>query len=406
MNYSAFYTDEHVLLRLVGQPLETGNKKPIHYLFVLDSSGSMEEESKFSNCVGSIAAAFNYIRDTDTITIITFNHAIKVIVKHQSATDGVKKRTLEKLHTERPEGKTNISDTMEYVGAILDETASPDERHSLIFLTDGYPTSGERSYDSLATIFDGLVASWPTLTVSAIGYGTDHNAHFLKYIAQEGGGTYSIVENLMNVASVFGYIIASTASIVATGTRISCTGLVPLTAYPTIKRGKVEVGNVAAEQEVLVLYRRIPSAVPQLTIRACVDEDIPLKHVLTFETMTCADEAARERVAVELMRNNIYNFMRNISNGEVRGAQINSRRQEFLDALSKMPPSYDVSVFIDEVKNIHPLKCNMAYTQRSLCIGLNKGIRIMDGSAVIQSPTPTQRTVVDSILMSVQTNKV
>jgi hypothetical protein len=408
MNCTAFYTDEYILLQCTGKQITAHNKKQVHYVFVLDSSGSMEEDNKFSNCVASIAAAFNYIRPDDNITIITFNHAIRVIVKNQKATDTMKARIMEKLYAEHPEGKTNISDTIEYVGTILSD--SDDERQCLIFLTDGYPTSGERSYDALASVFDGLMSLSPSLTVSAIGYGTDHNAHFLKYIAQEGGGTYSIVENLMSVASVFGYIIASATSIVATNVRISSSWLIPLTAYPLIKRGKVNVGNIAAEQTVLILYRRIPVKVPQLTIRGALEEDdSSLKDILTLERMSyvSSDYAAMEyTINVELMRNTIYNFMRNISDGEIRGASLVNKRDELLRTLSNMPPGYDVNVFIDEVKNIHPLKCGATYTQRSLCIGLNKGVRIMDGSAVIQSPTPTQRTVVESILMSVQTDKV
>ena len=405
METSAVHTSDHVILTIKGTGAITPRRKPMHFIFVLDVSGSMEDEYKLSNSIRSIEASLQFINEYDYITIIAFNHHIKVIAKKIPATERNKEKITNKLIILVAEGSTSISAVIEYIGDLITGDAGgaegADMNHGIIFLTDGHPTDGELDYDSLAALYDEFLSKAININVSAIGYGTDHNAHFLKYMAQEGGGTYSIVNNILNVASVFGYVIASLISVTCWDVAVIPSGLVPMTAYNIKNNKEIALGNIASEQAVRILFRKciVGEKMPAIVVKwRDVDGIIDEAPV----NITSAGKDDIEMIHLEKVRYDIYKLMKNMSLGEIRGADIHMKKDSILKKLSELPSdNYDVKLFKGEVEAIHPLALNRElYTQKSMCIGHNKGVTIIDGSAVIQSPTPLQEYIVNSVVKS------
>jgi hypothetical protein len=91
----------------------------------------------------------------------------------------------------------------------------------------------------------------------------------------------------------------------------------------------------------------------------------------------------------------------NIGLGEIRGAGIQIKKDNIMERLDTRPACEDVAVFRQEMAGVHPLvKDRGLFVQKSMCIGLNRGVRIIDGSAIIQSPTPMQESIVNHITLA------
>ena len=102
-------------------------------------------------------------------------------------------------------------------------------------------------------------------SISCIGYGTDHNVDLLKNISSEGGGSYYVVDNLEDIAVVFGDILGGLVSCVSQQVRVILpTGTEVKTRYAlnNINNNlEVVIGDLPAGMEAVFLAK-IPTNTP------------------------------------------------------------------------------------------------------------------------------------------------
>ena len=152
--------------------------------FVIDVSGSMQEEGKIDQVKQALRTCVQGLRPEDRFSVITFSTDVEEMFDGltQASAENVAKACaqIEKIPAR---GGTNISDALKT--ALLAQ--SKDKRHkSIIFLTDGKPTVGTTDVESLL----GEVASQnPGLRIFVFGVGTTVNTHLLDRMAEESGGT-------------------------------------------------------------------------------------------------------------------------------------------------------------------------------------------------------------------------
>ncbi|MBI4881041.1 MAG: HEAT repeat domain-containing protein [Planctomycetes bacterium] len=175
-------------------------------LFVLDRSGSMNDpvgkgatgpgaQKKIDAAKIQLKAALAGLADGDLFNIITYAVDVERWQKRMAETSSaLRKKTVRYVDALEAAGGTNIYDALEQafrlagIGAM--DKAYESNVDTIFFLTDGQPTAGE--VQDPAEILR-RVKEWNRLArvvVHTVGVGLDHDAAFLRRLAEENGGQY------------------------------------------------------------------------------------------------------------------------------------------------------------------------------------------------------------------------
>ncbi len=240
------------VLRLKVDVVDT--RVPMHFIMLIDNSGSMQEEDKLRNVKKCIQSMMLCLQPTDYFSIVTFESHSKIHCDHMAATDSNKSYVHTILQDIHPEDMTNLSAGIGNVKQILDH--SP-EKTGLLILTDGHVNKGVTQSHSLLELIQNLQTYCPSLAIHCIGYGTEHNSSLLNNISMETNGSYNIVNNIEDVATAFGDTIGGLMSCVAQNVEfvVSHQVVVEGPLKKTVKNGitTIHIGDVYAGTEKIVL---------------------------------------------------------------------------------------------------------------------------------------------------------
>lgn len=187
--------------------------EPTHFIILLDTSDSMNQEKKLEKVKTCIQLLMQVIQSTDYISLITFATDSKIHLQKVQA-DSLHRVQIETtVDNIRTDGWTNLSAGLSNLAKVLEgETL----KTGIILLTDGHANKGMCDSTGLLTMVAGLRARFPTISISSIAYGTDHNASLLLKIAEQGGSSsFSIVNSIEDAATAIGDCLGGFMSILA-----------------------------------------------------------------------------------------------------------------------------------------------------------------------------------------------
>jgi Mg-chelatase subunit ChlD len=422
------------LLTISAKEVADAIRQQLHFLFVLDTSGSMQNDHKLTNCIKSILHTLHYVNATDYVTFITFNSRAQVHIQGELATGALKERLIHVLNTLTASGGTNMYDALASINRCLYNLDNMESiKHCILLLTDGHPTSGDTHTDVLQEQVDEIICAFPSTSISTVGYGTDHNEYLLKYIAQEGSGSYSVVNSLLSVAGVFGYIMGSLISCVASSIHVTVSGsadskarAVPMTAYKTRQKDKytydVSVGDMSEGQIIHILidyslpnYIR-PLPLPELDefmadeagassevaepvadtigllIKGIHTDGTEFEQTLTINTLHVNPDP-ESLIMVETVRYDVYTLLEQIAASEISNEEITLTKEKLLVDVGRLPQDNPLVVAMkDELKRIS-VYSREHISQNSMCIGLSRGMRMVGNTLDTTMATPIQREV-------------
>jgi len=241
-------------------------RQPVHLLFLIDTSGSMEQDNKLVNVKKSMNFILPLLTDQDQISLVTFDDTAKTHLTRNAVTAENKQALEYKIQQIKTDGSTNLSAGLLTAGSIFEQpqTDTVDRKQGIIVLTDGHANMGIRDeVQLLQLVRTQLLAKTPGLSLTTVAYGEDHNADLLSKMSIEGGGSYNIVKNLEDVASVFGEILGGLLSVSAQMIEVHFPPDVEVdTLYPkeVLEGGVtcVRIGDLYAEAEQTLLFKSSP----------------------------------------------------------------------------------------------------------------------------------------------------
>jgi Ca-activated chloride channel family protein len=182
------------------EELEAMGPTPKQVTFVVDTSGSMAGE-KFEQAQNMLRYCLENLNPDDTFQLITFSSDVDALFDEpQPATREKVRQALAWVDELRASGNTNISGALERA---LDDPASPDRPHAIIFATDGLPTQGIEDTDGIVEIVRRGVSDGDR-RIFAFGVGYDVNTHLLDGIARRGRGQTGYVLPHDDISDVVG----------------------------------------------------------------------------------------------------------------------------------------------------------------------------------------------------------
>ena len=192
-------------------------RNPTHFVLLLDTSGSMEENNKLGNVKKCVKLLLTILNAKDMISVITFEDESEIILKRVPADENHKGLIEAKVNAIQPEGSTNLSASLANLKEVIKDESM---KTGVILLTDGHANRGIHDTPSLLQMFKKLREDNPILSIACLAYGTDHNADLLKNISLESSGSYSIVSNLEDAATVIGDVFGSLISCCAQNVKV------------------------------------------------------------------------------------------------------------------------------------------------------------------------------------------
>ena len=266
---------------------------------------------------------------------------------------------------------------------------------------------------------------YPDLTITTAGYGEGHNAILLQDIATVGNGSYNIVNNLEQVATVFGDVLGGLRTCLVQQARI----LVPVATVQLTKfaervlgdQKEIVMGDIIAGSETTVVLEGLPtqSLEPTAIILKGADviTGVPFTNMIIMDSLT--SERQQQGLAA-FLRTELANFVERTNqaiNHSIFGnitTDLQRMGQALLAQLRAQPTSPLMTFLISECERtlrfitIPPPPTLIRTTsnqmsQHSAALGTGRGILsipVGDPTAVAIFSSPTQRYQSETMRMS------
>ncbi len=197
----------YILLELMPSAIVADVSMPLNFSFVLDRSGSMDDQDKIAQLREAVKFAIGLLDPADIVSIVAFEDNARVLVNSQPARDhNALKRQVDQLTAG---GGTHMEKGMRDGLKEVRKNLAPDRVNRLVILTDGQ-TDNEgdcrREADNAAR--EGV-------KITALGLGNDWNEALLEEVAQRAGGDVGFINHPHEIGRYFQEtVVASQGSVV------------------------------------------------------------------------------------------------------------------------------------------------------------------------------------------------
>jgi Mg-chelatase subunit ChlD len=389
-------------------------RMPVHFCLLLDNSGSMDMEDKINNVKTSLHFLLDFLTEDDRISLVTFSDTAVTVCKFIKVTATEKTSLRTRFSLIEPLQSTNMSAGIIECFNCLESASAPQGvtayKQSVILLTDGQANMGVTDSPGIINIARNMTEKFPGTSISCIGYGTDHNSELLKDIASECGGSYSVVENMEDVANVFGDILGGLMSCVAQQVKVHFPKGVVLNTHYAIHSDdngtSVTIGDISAGMEATMIVKYIDE-------RNIVVEGYDLGSLSMFRNVVPVINIDDPSIQVEgdahYVRFIVIDLIEDCRHGILLGyirPDIVRRVDECIALVTAQKEKNDYSLWellLDELntckdnisKPIHNgHHASQVLSQHSAVLGLMKGIRTPargTNAAAGAAPTPITR---------------
>jgi Ca-activated chloride channel family protein len=236
---------------------------PIHVALVLDRSGSMADERKFSLAREAVQQALQLLHAEDRFSLVVFDTEVDVLSLSALATPDAKRRALDALAATNPRGSTDLCAGWlrgcEQVAEHLDD----DSISRVLLLTDGLANAGVTDHATL--VHHATELRRRGIATTTFGVGADFDERLLRDLAHEGGGNFYFLATAQQIPellrSEMGEVLEVTVRHCALELHLPPgVDLEPLHRFrvehePITSVTRVELGDLVARQELQVVLR-------------------------------------------------------------------------------------------------------------------------------------------------------
>jgi Ca-activated chloride channel homolog len=216
---SPFHEDGSVLLRvgIQGTTLPENQRKPLNLVFVVDTSGSMEQDGRLELVKQALQLLVERLRPEDTLAIAAYSSTARVVL---SPTSGANRDLiLNSLYQLTPQNSTNLADGLAVGYKLAMEMASPQAENRLILCSDGVANVGATDANSILESVHGYVSEGILLNTVGVGMG-NFNDVLLEQLADRGNGSYAYIDTMEEARKVFVEDLVATLQTIALDAKV------------------------------------------------------------------------------------------------------------------------------------------------------------------------------------------
>ena len=258
-----------VMIGLKAKAIEESDRKPTNFVFLIDTSGSMNQRDKLPLVKCAFVKLLNELDENDTVSIVTYAGSDEVILQGESgANTDVIADAIEQLEAH---GSTNGSAGINTAYQIAEKYYNRKGNNRVILATDGDLNVGVTSEDGLTKLITEKKESG--IFLSVLGFGNDNlKDNKLEALADNGNGNYAYIDSVYEAKRVLVEEMGATLETVAKDVKLQATfdeSVVEkyrligyenrMLAKEDFDNDKVDGGEIGSGHEVTALYEIVPT---------------------------------------------------------------------------------------------------------------------------------------------------
>lgn len=281
-----------VRIGLQGKTYENKELPAANLTFLIDVSGSMNNQNKLPLLKNAFKLLVNQLRDKDKVAIVVYAGAAGVVLKPTSGKN--KEKIIEALNNLSAGGSTAGGEGIELAYKLAQENFSKKGNNRVILATDGDFNVGASTNDAMEKLIVQKRESGVFLSVLGFGYG-NYKDDKLEILADKGNGNHAYIDTMQEARRIFETEFGGTLFTIAKDVKIQVEfnpNLVQayrligyenrLLANEDFVNDAIDAGELGAGHTVTALYEVIPVGVESHFIK----DQIDLKYTNPTEVNT------------------------------------------------------------------------------------------------------------------------
>ena len=258
-----------VMIGLKSKAIENTDRKPTNFVFLIDTSGSMDQSDKLPLVKCAYVKLLSELNENDTVSIVTYAGSDEVVLKGESGNNTDKiAYAIENLEAS---GSTNGSAGINTAYKIAEKYFKKNGNNHVILATDGDLNVGVTSEDGLIDLIKEKKESG--IFLSVLVFGNDNlKDNKLEALADNGNGNYAFIDSVYEAKRVLVEEMGSTLETVAKDVKLQATfdkdvvekyRLIGyenrMLAKEDFDNDEVDGGEIGSGHEVTALYEIVPT---------------------------------------------------------------------------------------------------------------------------------------------------
>ncbi|HEY1604646.1 MAG TPA: VWA domain-containing protein [Allosphingosinicella sp.] len=262
-----------VRIGIKGYALQPATRPRANLVFLIDTSGSMNEPNKLPLVQQSLSMLLDQLDERDTVSIVTYAGNAGIALAPTPAGDKAKIRSV--IDNLQAWGSTAGAEGIRLAYQLAERNLDPEGVNRIILTTDGDFNVGITSTDELKGFVERERDKGVFLSVLGFGMG-NYNDAMMQALAQNGNGAAAYIDTIAEARKTLVDEATSTLFPIARDVKIqvefnpATVAEYRLIGYETrmLKRedfnnDKVDAGDVGSGQSVTALYEIVPTGGPR-----------------------------------------------------------------------------------------------------------------------------------------------
>lgn len=214
-----FQEDRSYLLRIgiQGYDVAEAQRKPLVLTFVIDVSGSMEEQDRLGLVQQSLVLLIDRLRPTDSVAIVAFTDYAWTVMDPTPVYD--REAFRQAIYSLYPMATTNVEKGLRQGYALADSAYRSDAVNRVILCSDGVANVDSTSAGAILEYVHSYTEKGIALTTIGVGMG-NYNDVLLEQLADNGNGNYAYVDTLEEARRVLVEDMTSTLQVIAMDAKV------------------------------------------------------------------------------------------------------------------------------------------------------------------------------------------
>lgn len=261
-----------VRVAIQGKKPAVEDRPPLNLVFLIDTSGSMQDANKLPLLKQSFALMLTELRPTDQVAIVTYAGRAGTVLKPTNASDTA--TILNALDALNAGGSTAGGAGLRAAYALADQMKAEGEISRVLLATDGDFNVGINNPEDMKTAIEKNRDSGTYLSVLGFGRG-NYRDDMMQTLAQNGNGTAAYIDTLAEAQKTLVDNLSGALFSIANDVKIqvefnpAAIAEYRLIGYETralnredFNNDKVDAGDIGAGHQVTALYEVTPVGSP------------------------------------------------------------------------------------------------------------------------------------------------
>lgn len=213
------FTKGHHLVRIgvKGKSVPASERKPVHLVYLVDTSGSMQAADKMGLTKTSLKLLTSSLQKGDTVALCTYAGSVREVL----APTGIdnKDKILAAIDDLAAAGSTAMASGIELAYKLAERTQVKGHVNRVIVLSDGDANVGRTSHTEILEMISRYKEKG--ITLSTVGFGSgNYKDTMMEQLADKGDGNYAYIDSEVQAKRVFQDQLSGMLEVIARDVKI------------------------------------------------------------------------------------------------------------------------------------------------------------------------------------------